>query len=92
VATHIGGASGVSIAGVTFEHFQRGAEHFIAKHHGPGALAVHRLGLLSGSLIRLPAMAIRGDKNAAYRWAVARRLTRRLCTHPFTVASPSEAA
>lgn len=84
-ATHIGGASGASIAGLTFEHFQRGGEHFIAKHHGPGALVVHRLGLLSGSLLRLPAMAIRRNKNAGYRWAVVRRLTRRLLTHPLTV-------
>lgn len=84
-ATHIGGASGASIAGLTFEHFQRGGEHFIAKHHGPGALVAHRLGLLSGSLLRLPAMAIRRNKNAGYRWAVVRRLTRRLLTHPFTV-------
>jgi len=87
-ATHIGGASGDSIAGVTFEHFQRGTEHFIAKHHGRVALVSHRIGLLTGSALRLPALAARRDGRARYRWAVVRRLIRRLGTHPTTVVTP----
>jgi GT2 family glycosyltransferase len=88
-ANHIGGASGVSIAGVTFEHFHRGTEHFIAKHHGRSALVSHRLGLLTGSLLRLPALAARRDAKAGYRWAVIRRLIRCLATHPSAVVSPA---
>lgn len=86
-AAHIGGASGSSAGSVIFEHRQRGTEHFIAKHHGPGALVVYRLRTLAGALIRL---AIRRGDKADYRRAVVRRLTRRLCAHPFTVAPPGE--
>jgi len=90
VATHVGGASGVSTLSMTFEHRQRGPEHFIAKHYGSRALAIYRLRMLSGSVMRVPVLALRRDrKAAAYRWAVARRLARRLVTQPFTVAPPS---
>lgn len=86
VATHIGGASGDGAAGVVFEHFQRGAEHYIAKHYGRVGLVLHRLGLLVGSTLRLPALVLRpGDARAARRWRMARRQARRLLTHPTRV-------
>ncbi|MGH9153752.1 MAG: glycosyltransferase family 2 protein, partial [Acidimicrobiales bacterium] len=86
VATHVGGASGDGPGGVAFEHFQRGAEHYIAKHHGGAALVVHRLGLLVGSALRLPALALRpGDPRIGRRWRMARRLARHLATHPTRV-------
>lgn len=86
MATHVGGASGDGSAGVAFEHFQRGAEHYIAKHHGATGLVVHRLGLLVGSALRLPALLLRpGDPRTARRWRMARRQARRLVTHPTRV-------
>lgn len=86
VATHVGGASGDGPAGVAFEHFQRGAEHFIAKHHGPSGLVLHRLGLLFGSVLRLPALLLRpGDARTRRRWRMARRQARHLATHPTRV-------
>lgn len=86
VATHIGGASGDGPAGVAFEHFQRGAEHYIAKHYGRAGLVLHRLGLLVGSMLRLPALLLRpGDPRTGRRWRMARRQARRLVTHPTRV-------
>jgi hypothetical protein len=35
-------------------------------------------------------MAFRGDTNAAYRWAIVRRLARRLSSQPFTAGSPEK--
>lgn len=88
-AIHAGGASSADEPGIAFEHFQRGAEHFIAKHHGPASLVVHRLGLLVGSLVRLPALAIRPGPDTrarlATRRAVISRLVRILATHPTQV-------
>lgn len=88
-ARHVGGASGAVTRRTTFEHFQRGAEHFIDKHHGRRALLVHRLGLLTGSMLRLlllgpgqdPAKAARRQT----RWAVSARLTGVLLRHPLRV-------
>ena len=82
VARHAGGASAAAARGLVFEHFQRGAEHFIAKHHGRAGLVVHRIGLLVGSALRVAPLALAGDSRAATRGAVASRLVRTLLTAP----------
>lgn len=87
-ATHVGGASGDGPGGVAFEHFQRGAELYIAKHNGATALVLHRIGLLVGSALRLPALVLLGDEpRAATRRRVAARLARQLVTHPTRVGA-----
>lgn len=86
VATHVGGASGDGSTGVAFEHFQRGAEHFIVKHHGRAGLVFHRLGLLVGSVVRLPALLLLpGDPRTERRRRMAWRQAHRLLTHPTQV-------
>lgn len=89
-ARHVGGASGHAIGRLAFEHFQRGTEHFILKHHGWRALVAHRLGLLTGSLLRLPLLAAGRRPDAAARVttrrAVTARLTGVLLRHPTRVA------
>ncbi len=87
VATHIGGASGETTSEVTFEHFQRGAEHYVVKHHGRWGLLGHRAGLLFGSVLRLPLLAVRDRRRAALRWAMVIRLAGRLATQPLAVPS-----
>jgi GT2 family glycosyltransferase len=89
VATHVGGASGTTVSGVAFEHFQRGAELFTAKHHGGWGLASHRVGLLVGSLLRLPFLVVMRRRSAGRRAAMVSRLVRRLATHPFEVTPAS---
>ena len=88
-AEHVGGASGHAIGSLAFEHFQRGTEHFILKHHGRRALLAHRLGLLTGSLLRLPLLCAGRRPAAASRLAVRRaataRLTGVLLRHPTRV-------
>jgi GT2 family glycosyltransferase len=90
VATHVGGASSTADPALVFEHFQRGTEHFVAKHHGRAGLVSHRLGLLVGSLVRLPLLAARSDpasrRDLATRRAVVRRLLHVLVTRPTQVA------
>jgi GT2 family glycosyltransferase len=78
-AVHVGGASSAALGSATFEHFQRGAELFIRKHHGRGGLALHRLGLLVGSLLRLP---VRPERRP-----IVARLVRELIRRPTEVAS-----
>lgn len=86
VATHLGGASGDGPGGVAFEHFQRGAEHYIAKHHGPAGLVSHRAGVFVGSVVRLPVLLLRpGDPRTSRRWRMVRRQVRHLVTHPSRV-------
>jgi N-acetylglucosaminyl-diphospho-decaprenol L-rhamnosyltransferase len=89
-ARHVGGASGHHLGRLAFEHFQRGTEHFILKHQGGGALLAHRLGLLTGSLLRLPLLAVAGrasaDARLARRRAVAARLATVLLRHATRVA------
>jgi GT2 family glycosyltransferase len=86
-ALHVGAASSAALGPATFEHFQRGAELFIRKHHGPAGLAVHRAGLLTGSLLRLPVLALRrGDHRLQTRRAVVARLIRELSRRPTEVA------
>lgn len=87
VARHAGGASGEALGGDAFEHFQRGAERFVLVHHGPAGLALHRLGLLAGSLVRLPPLAFRrADGRFSTRRAIAARLFRELATRPTELA------
>lgn len=85
VARHAGGASAAAARGLVFEHFQRGAEHFIAKHHGRAGLVAHRLGLLVGSALRVAPLALARDGRAATRRAIAARLLRTLFTTPGSV-------
>jgi GT2 family glycosyltransferase len=86
-AGHVGAASSAALGPATFEHFQRGAELFIRKHHGPAGLALHRAGLLVGSLLRLPLLALRrGDDRLRTRRAVVARLVRELSRRPTEVA------
>lgn len=88
-AEHLGGASGEQVRGLAFEHFQRGVEHFMLKHHGHAALVAHRVGLLVGSVLRLPLLAGQPWSSATdrlhHRRAVARRLARVLVRHPARV-------
>ncbi len=86
-ALHVGAASSAALGPVAFEHFQRGAELFVRKHHGPTGLALHRAGLLVGSLLRLPVLALRrGDERLPTRRAVVARLVRELSRRPTEVA------
>jgi GT2 family glycosyltransferase len=91
-AEHVGGASGHAIGSLAFEHFQRGTEHFILEHHGRRALLAHRLGLLSGSLLRLPLLYAGRRSAAGARLAVRRAATARLAgvllRHPTRVVAP----
>jgi N-acetylglucosaminyl-diphospho-decaprenol L-rhamnosyltransferase len=88
-ARHIGGASGASASALVFEHFNRGTEHFIAKHHGSNGLLVHRVGLLLGSIVRLVLLAPLRDAadraRRARRRAIALRVLRLLATQPTRV-------
>jgi len=90
-ADHLGGASGEQVRGLAFEHFQRGVEHFILKHHGRAALVVHRVGLLVGSVLRFPLLAGQSRSGPVatarlrHRRAVARRLAQVLVRHPARV-------
>lgn len=89
-AGHFGQASASSVEALAFEHFQRGAEHFVAKHHGRGGLLAHRVGLLVGSLVRLPLLAAGKGAEARERFSTRRamvaRLVRVLTSHPTRVA------
>jgi N-acetylglucosaminyl-diphospho-decaprenol L-rhamnosyltransferase len=86
-ALHVGAASSAALGPAVFEHFQRGAELFVRKHHGPAGLALHRAGLLVGSLLRLPVLALRrGDHRLQTRCAVVARLVRELSRRPTGVA------
>ena len=79
-AWHVGGASGHAIGELSFEHFQRGAEHFILKHHGRTALFLHRLGLLTGSVLRLPPLYASRGPTARPRLRRRQAMTARLAT------------
>jgi GT2 family glycosyltransferase len=86
-ALHVGAASSAALGPAVFEHFQRAAELFVRKHHGPAGLALHRAGLLVGSLLRLPVLALRrGDHRLRTRRAVVARLVRELSRRPTEVA------
>ena len=78
-AVHVGGASGGdSNRDVVFEHFQRGTERFIEQRQGRRGLVLHRLGVLVGSLLRLPFLLLlpgRAEVRAT-RVAMIRRLAR----------------
>lgn len=90
-AHHVGGASGEGDPALTFEHFQRGAERFIAKHQGPRALVLHRLGVLVGALLRIPLLAVhpRGGERRRLRRRTAARSLRWLLSRPTGLAGSS---
>lgn len=84
---HVGGASGNSAPAATFEHFHRGTEYFIAKHHGRLGLLSHRIGLLLGCLLRVAAFAaVARRTQLRLRAAMIMRLLRVLLRHPVRVA------
>jgi GT2 family glycosyltransferase len=90
VAVHAGGASGEGMGTLTFEHFHRGAERIVLKHHGRLGLLSHRVGTLVWAAIRVVAFAFHRDqhsrtRNRAHR-AMVWRLVRQLLTHPLTLA------
>jgi glycosyltransferase involved in cell wall biosynthesis/GT2 family glycosyltransferase len=91
VAHHEGGASAEHVEGLVFEHFQRGPEHFVAKHAGPGALWSLRVAELTGSILRSVAPS---PERRAYHRRRARRLVRELSRRPGSVGldSPATAA
>jgi glycosyltransferase involved in cell wall biosynthesis/GT2 family glycosyltransferase len=88
-ASHVGGASGSTARSLVAEHFDRGAEHFVHKHHGPRALLSLRVAQWLGSLLRVlvPGSPSRRDLHRA-RLA---RLTRVLTSSPLTVAHDNPA-
>ncbi len=87
---HVGGASGGGDRGLVFEHFQRGTERFILKHHGRSALVVHRVGVLVGSLARLPPLSLGRTPDSLQRFHLRQRIVARtarsLLTHPTKVS------
>jgi glycosyltransferase involved in cell wall biosynthesis/GT2 family glycosyltransferase len=89
VAHHEGGASATGIEDVVFEHFQRGAEHFVAKRGGACSVASLRLAELIGSAMRvvLPGTTTRRD----YHRRRVDRLLRVLRRRPGTVPLDSPA-
>ena len=90
-ATHIGGASGggdKTQNPLVFEHFQRGGEHFVAKHGGRGALVSYRAANLVGSLGR--GVLGLGQRSAEHRLR-ARRLVRTAVAAPTSVPLDSPA-
>jgi glycosyltransferase involved in cell wall biosynthesis len=91
-ARHVGRASERGVEALVFEHFERGGEHFVAKHAGRRSLVVYRLGNLKGAALRA-VMARSGVRRALHRARVA-RLLGVLGRHPGTVGldSPATAA
>lgn len=93
-AHHIGKASvdAVPRAGVTDhlvdEHFLRGGEHLVVKHHGRRGLVSYRLASLAGAARR--SLLQRGARGVESRWRVG-RLARVLTTSPTTVDLDSPA-
>ncbi len=91
VARHVGGTSGNAtpdLAALSGEHFERGGEHFVAKHGGPRALVSYRLANLTGSALR---GALGLGALASEHRTRARRLFRELRHSPRTVAFDSPA-
>jgi len=92
VAHHVGGASAVGIEDLVFEHFQRGPEHFVAKHEGPDRLWRFRLAEVVGSVLRVAAPGS-APRRAYHRRRLA-RLAQVLVSRPAGVGldSPATAA
>jgi GT2 family glycosyltransferase len=86
---HLGGHSSRQLDS-SFEHFHRGAELFIATHHGKRALVSHRCAVLVGALVRTTAF-LAGDRERS-RWfgRLLARETKLLLRHP-TVVPPASA-
>ncbi len=51
-ATTWASASATGVEGLVFEHFERGGEHFVAKHEGRSAVLAYRLANLNGAALR----------------------------------------
>jgi glycosyltransferase involved in cell wall biosynthesis/GT2 family glycosyltransferase len=92
VARHVGGASGEGAEGLVFEHFERGGEHFVAKHEGKGSLLAYRLANLKGAGLR--ALLPGSPPRRSLQRARVRRLLGVLGRHAGTVRldSPATAA
>jgi glycosyltransferase involved in cell wall biosynthesis len=89
VADHEGGASGEGVEGVVFEHFQRGAEHFVDKRGGARAVVSLRVAELVGSVLRMAAPGPAARRT--YHRERARRLVQRLRRRPGIVPVDSPA-
>lgn len=84
VAIHVGGASAEAAgAPMVSEQFCLGTDRFVLKHGGRAALVSHRLGLLTGSALRVAALSARpGHPTAVERRSLVRRQLRVLATTP----------
>ncbi len=82
MAEHVGGASASGVEGLVFEHFQRGTEHFVAKHEGIRQLWSLRVAQAVGSAVRIAAPGS-SERRALHR----RRLVRQVRT---LVRSPGQ--
>ena len=82
---HIGGVSGKALGEVTFEHFVRGSERFVFKHHGPAGLVSYRLGAVVRHGLR--SIVRRGPSGEVDR-ANLRRSAHALRHHPTLVHVP----
>jgi len=89
VAYHVGGASGRGMEELVFEHFERGGEHFVAKHDGRRALVSYRWANLAGAVLR--AVAVRDSERRRLHRSRAGRISRLLRESPRTVALASPA-
>lgn len=87
---HVGGHSAARLP-ASFEHFHRGAELFIAKHHGRLGLLSHRLAVLVGAVVRAVVLWPAQRERAAWFARLARRQVRVL-RHPTVPAACPEAA
>ncbi|MGH9127189.1 MAG: glycosyltransferase, partial [Acidimicrobiales bacterium] len=87
-AVHVGGGSSSGADGdVVREHFARGTDRVIRKHHGRAALLSHRLALLAGSAARVALLAGRPDHPAATeRRLLVRRQLATLRAGPLSLA------
>ncbi len=82
---HIGGVSGKALGEATFEHFVRGSERFVFKHHGTAGLVSYRLGAVVRHGLR--SIVRRGPTGDVDR-ANLRRSAHALRHHPTLVHVP----
>lgn len=89
IAHHLGGASGTEAPDLVLDHFERGAELFVAKHHGRAALLSYRAATLVGAA-RRAAFSRDAVKRHLQRRRL-RRMARVLATRPARVDLDSPA-
>jgi len=89
-ASHIGGASSVGRESLSFEHFVRGTERYVLKHHGSAGLVSFR----SAGVVkhRLRSLVRRRRAEGTLHRAFARRSATALRHHPFMVHRPERRA